>query len=486
MRNVRLERLAATTVLAASLTASAPPRLLAQPARPSPIQAASEQERQRELADLGIAATRPGANSRDTGSPLYPNYDEAKANPAPLPDPLTLANGKRVTSAAQWRNLRRPQIVKAMEDDLYGHRPTMLPKVTWTAVSSRRIEEYGAPAIEKTLDGALDNTDDPAISVHIRAWLVTPEAAVKARRKTPVVLAVNWYNPPPGFPRDPNPDYRSLILKRGWSYVIYDPTSVQADSGAGLTKGVIGLVNKGQPRKADDWGALSAWAWGASQVVDDLEHEPNVDASRIAIFGHSRYGKAALVAMAYDDRFKAGFISSSGAGGAAPYRRHWGEQVENVAAGAEYHWMGERFLRYAADPLSAKDLPIDSNAVIALAAPRAVFVGAGRATADGDGWVDPRGMFLAEASAGEVWALLGKRPLSKTQPAPLTLSDSGALAYREHDQGHTPGPNWPYFLDFAARAFSKGRPTRSRAQLHPSMVIASGAAPSHQRRHIRR
>ncbi len=427
---------------------------VAQPAGPSPIQVASEQERQRELDALGLKATRPGANNRDPDSPLYPNYDEAKANPESLPDPLVEPGGKRVSSAAEWRSIRRPQIVKAMEDDLYGHRPAALPKVTWTVTATRKTDEYGAPAVEKTLDGALGAGADPAIQVHIKAWLVTPQATVDAGRKTPVVLAINWYNPPPGFPKDPNPDYRNLILKRGWSYVIYDPTSVQADNGAGLTNGVIGLVNKGQPRKLGDWGALSAWAWGASKVVDALKAEPDVDTSRVAIFGHSRYGKASLVAMAYDDRFKAGFISSSGAGGAAPYRRHWGEQVENVAAGNEYHWMGAGFLRYAADPLGAKDLPIDANAVIALAAPRAVFVGAGRPTSDGDGWVDPHGMFLAEASAGKVWGLLGKTPLSPTQPPSLALSDSGALAYRQHDQGHTPGPNWPYFLDFAERAFS--------------------------------
>ncbi|MGZ3276062.1 MAG: alpha/beta hydrolase family protein [Caulobacteraceae bacterium] len=455
MRNVRASRLSATVVLTANLAAFAS-HLAAQPAGPSPIQVASEQERRRELSDLGLKDTRPGAKNGDPTSPFATNYDEAKANPTPLPDPLIGRDGKRVTSAREWKNVRRPQIVNAMEDALYGRRPAALPKVTWTVTSSRRIEDYGVPAIEKTLDGALDNAAAPEIAVHIKAWLVTPEDAVKAGRKTPVVLAVNWYNPPAGFPKDPNPDYRALILKRGWSYVIYDPTSVQADNGAGLTKGVIGLVNKGQPRKAEDWGAMSAWAWGASRVVDALAHDPNVDASHVAIFGHSRYGKASLVAMAYDERFKAGFISSSGAGGAAPYRRHWGEQVENVAAGNEYHWMGERFLRYAADPLSARDLPIDANAVIALAAPRAVFVGAGRSTADGDGWVDPHGMFLAEASAGEVWGLLGKPPLSKAQPAPMALSDSGPLAYRQHDQGHTPGPNWPYFLDFADRAFSKG------------------------------
>ena len=429
---------------------------LAQTGGPSPIQVASEQERQRELAELGLTATRPGANARDPSSPLYPNYDEAKANPAALPDPLVLADGRRVTSAKDWWSVRRPQIVAAMEAALYGHRPAVLPKVVWTVVQTRDTAEFGVPAIEKTLDGRLDNAAAPAIEVHIKAVVVTPKDAIAAGRRTPVVLAVNWLKVPAGLnlPPDPNPDYRGMILKKGWSYAIYDPTSVQADNGAGLTSGVIGLVNRGRPRMLDDWGALSAWAWGASRVVDALEADPNIDASRVAIFGHSRYGKAALVAMAYDTRFKAGFISSSGAGGAAPYRRHWGEQVENVAAGNEYHWMGARFLRYAADPLSARDLPIDANAVIALAAPRAVFIGAGRATADGDGWVDPHGMFLAQASAGDSWALLGWRPLTKTMPEPMTLSDSGALAFRQHDQGHTPGPNWPYFLDFAARAFA--------------------------------
>lgn len=460
MLRVHAMRLGAAGVIAAALAASAP-RLLAQttaPARPpSPTQAASQRELDRELSLQGLNGIRPGAKNGDPTSPYATNYDEAKANPEPLPDPLAEADGKRAATAREWLDVRRPQIVAAMEDELYGKRPANLPQVTWTLGRERRTDDYGVPAVEKVLYGNLDNSGDPNIEVHIEAVLVTPAAAVDAGRKTPAVISINWINPPPGFPKEnPSADYRNLILKRGWSVVVYDPTTVQADNGAGLTSGVIGLVNKGKPRKVEDWGALSAWAWGASKVVDMLEANPNIDGSRIAIFGHSRYGKAALVAMAYDERIKAGFISSSGAGGAAPYRRHWGEQVENVAAANEYHWMGAHFLRYASGARTAKDLTIDANAVIALAAPRAVFIGAGRATADGDGWVDPRGMFLAEASAGEAWALLGQRPIDKTQPPPLTLSDSGAMAYREHDQGHTPGPNWPYFLDFAGRAFENG------------------------------
>jgi hypothetical protein len=277
-------------------------------------------------------------------------------------------------------------------------------------------------------------------------------------------MSLIWLKPPviPGlkFAPEPGPDYREQILRRGWSYVLLDPNSIQADNGAGLTSGVIGLANHGQPRKLEDWGVLRAWAWGASRLLDYLQTDPNTDGRKVAIQGHSRYGKASLVAMAYDRRFATGFISSSGAGGAAPYRRHWGEAVENVAASNEYHWMAGNFLKYAADPLNANNLPIDANSVIALVAPRPIFIGAGsaddRAKAN-DAWVDPRGMFMAEASAGEVYRLLGKRPLAPTFPPVLTLSDSGDMAYREHDQGHTPGPNWPAFLAFAARAFEAVR-----------------------------
>ena len=453
MARVHTLRLTVAVAVSAASALAFGPHLLAQTRAPSPSQIASEAERQRELMVLGLKDTRPGAKNGDPASPYATNYDEAKANPYPLPDPLVGADGKRVASAKAWWDVRRPQVMKAMEDELYGHRPANLPKVTWSVVSERHTDVYGLPALERTLSGVLDNSAAPGISVTIKAILVTPDEAIAAHRKTPVVISINWITPPPGFPPDPHPDYRDLILKKGWSFIVYDPTSVQADNGAGLTAGVIGLVNKGQPRGANDWGALSAWGWGASKVVDMIEHDPNLDAGRVAIFGHSRYGKASLVAMAYDQRIKAGFISSSGAGGAAPYRRHWGEQVENVAVGNEYHWMSPQFMRYAADPKTANDMTIDANAVIALAAPRAVFIGAGRATGDGDGWVDPHGMFMAEASAGSVWALLGQRPLDKTFPAPLTLSDAGALAYREHDQGHTPGPNWPYFLDFAGKAF---------------------------------
>ncbi len=168
-------------------------------------------------------------------------------------------------------------------------------------------------------------------------------------------------------------------------------------------------------------GGLKAWAWGASRALDYLSADPRVDAKRVAIEGLSRFGKAALVTMAYDPRFAIAFVGSSGEGGAKLYRRNFGETVENVASSGEYHWMAGNFLKYAG-PLTAKDLPVDAHELIALCAPRPVFIGAGTRE-EGDGWVDPRGMFLATVAAGPVYRLLGKKDLgTNVMPPPERLS----------------------------------------------------------------
>jgi hypothetical protein len=245
------------------------------------------------------------------------------------------------------------------------------------------------------------------------------------------------------------------VLAKGWGYALLLPSSIQADNGAGLTQGIIGLVNKGQPRKPDDWGALRAWAWGASRALDYLETDKSVDAKRVGIEGVSRYGKAALVAMAYDSRFTIAFIGSSGEGGAKLHRRNYGEPVENVAAVNEYHWMAGNFLKYAG-PLTWADLPVDSHELIAMCAPRPVFISAGVSTPPpGDGWVDPRGSFMAASAAGPVYRLLGRKDLGTTEFPPVEkgLMD-GDVSFRQHGGGHTSAPNWPTFIQFAERYFS--------------------------------
>ena len=234
---------------------------------------------------------------------------------------------------------------------------------------------------------------------------------------------------------------------------------VQADNGAGLTSGIIGLVNGGQPRGLDDWGVLRAWGWGDSRIVDYLLTDAEVDGTKIGITGHSRGGKAALVAMVDDPRFAIGYISSSGAGGADLYRRNYGETLGNLAGSSEFHWFAGNFLRYAAVGHTANEMPVDSHEFMALAAPRPLFIGGGAFLKDpqyppGDAWQDAQGMFMAAAAASPAWELLGYKGLgTSTFPPMNTLVDTGKIAFRQHQYGHTPAPNWPYFIEFASRLF---------------------------------
>jgi hypothetical protein len=267
----------------------------------------------------------------------------------------------------------------------------------------------------------------------------------------------------PGAP--PGPSWQQQALAKGWGYAALNPGSIQADNGAGLTLGIVGLVNKGQPRKPDDWGALRAWAWGVSRAIDYFETDKSVDAKHIALEGHSRYGKATIVAMAYEPRLWTAYVSSSGEGGAKLHRREWGEIIENVAATSEYHWMAGNFLKYAG-PLHWNDLPVDSHELVAMCAPRPVFLSAGKGGYDaepgGDSWVDAKGTFLAGAGAGPVYKLLGKKAMETSVFPPIeTLVGGDAdVAFRQHSSGHTDGPNWPFFLDFAAKHLNE--PVRPR------------------------
>ncbi len=422
----------------------------------APAHLTSEQDHQRMMDLLHITSLRRGADG-DMMSPYAANYDESKANPYPkLPDPLALNNGKKVTTAAAWWELRRPEIVEEFDREVYGRAPRETPKVTWEVTSTTREMNVDVPVVTKKLLGHVDNSAFPSIQVDIQLTLTTPANAVgsvpvmmELSFSPEVMAAIAKRFPEMTAAANKGPTWQQQVLARGWGYAVLIPVSVQADKGDGLTEGIIGLVNKGQPRKLDDWGALRAWAWGASRAMDYFETDRAVDARQIGIEGHSRYGKAALVTMAYDPRFAIAYISSSGEGGAALYRRNFGELLANVAGAGEYHWMAGNFLKYAG-PRMPNDLPVDSHELIALCAPRPVFIGAG--ATQGDGWVDARGMFLATVGAGPVYRLLGKKDLGTTEFPPIeTPLIEGDLAYRQHSGGHTPVPNWPTFLTFAER-----------------------------------
>jgi hypothetical protein len=395
----------------------------------------TEQDYALMLAALGIESVRPGRDGRDPNSPNYAHYDEASANPFPaLPDPLVTEDGRAVTSAAMWRDVRRPEIVELFDREIYGRMPAHVPSVQWES-SSANEESIGAVRVlTRRVRGMVDNSAHPDINVNLDLQISVP---VDAQGPVPVILNLLWIDPPTWYTPPPGtPDWREEIVARGYGVAVLDPGSVQADNGAGLTRGIIGLVNHGEPRAVDDWGALRAWAWGASRAIDFFESDGALDASRVGIQGHSRYGKAALVAMAYEPRLAVGFISSSGAGGASLLRRDYGEIVENVAGSGEYHWMAGNFIKYAG-PLGWDDLPVDAHELIALAAPRPVFISSG--AFEGDAWVDARGMFMAADAAGPVYRLLGARDLgTHAFPAQETGLMEGEIAYRQHSAGHTP------------------------------------------------
>jgi hypothetical protein len=318
---------------------------------------------------LGITSLRPGVNGNDPNAPNAANYDEAKANPYPaLPDPLALKNGKKVTNAKTWWQKRRPEIIEDFEREVYGRMPKNTPRVNWIATEITSEMNGSIPVTVKKLTGHVDNSLFPAINVDIQLVLATP---ANATGPVPVIMELAFVFPP--WVRLPPRDttvktWQQQVLERGWGYAIIYPVSIQADNGAGLTQGIIGLMNKGQRRKPEDWGALRAWAWGASRALDYFGTDKAVDAKRVGIEGHSRFGKAALVTLAFDERFATAFISSSGEGGAKLHRRNAGEIVENVASSGEYHWMAGNFIKYAG-PLNWNDLPVDSHELIALCAP---------------------------------------------------------------------------------------------------------------------
>jgi hypothetical protein len=432
-------------------------------ALPPPVELTAQQDHQRIMELLKITSLRPGANPRDPQAPNAANFDEAKANPYPkLPEPLVLKDGRKVTTARMWRNRRRAEIVEEFDREIYGRVPRNTPTVKWEVTRTAQETNGEVPVITKQLVGHVDNSSYPPVTVDIEVTLTTP---ANATRPVPVIMEFGFTGfggargagrgavPRPG---GGGPSWQQQVLAKGWGYAILSPNSVQADNGAGLTRGIIGLVNRGQPRKVDDWGALRAWAWGASRALDYFETDRSVGARQVGIEGLSRYGKAALVTMAYDPRFAIAFVGSSGEGGAKLHRRNFGELVENVAGSGEYHWMAGNFLKYAG-PLTWNDLPVDSHELIALCAPRPVFIGCGSFQVEG-GWVDQKGMFLAAAGAGPVYRLLGKKDMGTTEfPSIETALIEGEVAFRQHSGGHTNGPNWPTFLTFASR-YIKGPP----------------------------
>jgi lysophospholipase L1-like esterase len=449
--------------------------LTAQPTsgNPQPLEWTTAQDHADMQRQLGITALRPGPSGR-ADAPNPANYDESVANPYPdWPELLLLDTGQRITTAAEWWIARRPEIVAAFEREVVGRVPADVPGVRWSVTDSADATLAGKRVVGRKLVGRADNSAYPAIEVGIDFTLVLP---ADADGRVPVMILFGsrtlgqalGTEPLRGFgggppPPSSDPPATEQLIAAGWGFAFLDPTSVQADNGAGLTRGIIGLANKGQARKPDDWGALRAWAWGAQRALDYLATERAVDASRVGVEGVSRYGKAALVAMAFDQRFAVVLIGSSGEGGVSPYRRNFGEMVENLTGQGEYHWMAGNFLKYGTaessfGSLNAGNLPIDSHTLLALCAPRPTFVSYGVPERGDALWLDQLGSYRAAVAAGEVFRLLGAQDLGRREsyktaelPAVNESLLDGALAWRQHDGGHTDAPNWRHFIPWAER-----------------------------------
>jgi hypothetical protein len=404
------------------------------------------------MKQLGIKTLRPGkSGSNQTG----PGFDEATANKwmPTLPDALKMKDGTKVTTREQWTK-RRAEILEDFERDVYGRIPSNVPKVKWEVTNTTNSTSGSVPTISKTLVGHLDNSAFPEITVNIQASFTVP-----ANTPGPVPVLIQFGG---GFGGAGGGGVSQQALSKGWGYGSINPTSIQADSGGNaLRQGIIGLTNKGKPRKPEDWGSLRAWGWGVSCLIDYFEANPDakVDPKKVGIEGVSRYGKAALVTQAFDPRVGVAIVASSGEGGAKLHRHDFGEAVENLTGTGEYHWMCGNFLKYGASDINGKsmdasDLPVDSHELIALCAPRPCFISYGVEPGDPK-WVDAPGSYRAGILASLVYAVLGKKgygsDIKDWVSAPLppvgTLM-GGDLAFRQHEGGHTSGPNIPIFFEW--------------------------------------
>jgi len=411
--------------------------------------------------ESGSATNRPapGALPRAdaNGNPLrraptghVSNYDEAKVGAYKLPDPLVLQNGQPVRTADQWLKERRPELVKLYESEIYGRMPERAPKLSFTVVETSTNALDGM-AVRKHLVGHLgNNPEGPAVNV----FLYLP---AKAQGPVPVLLHLTFFTSDPGAsaPATPNAGrfrFRETgpltnLLARGYGYATVRYTEFEGDSASNN----LSLARKlalapGQTKPApDEWGTISTWAWGASRVLDYLETDSAVDAKRVALIGHSRLGKTVLWAGARDPRFALVYSSCAGEMGSALARRDYGETVDDMAANFPWQFAGN-FQRYAGH---WNDMPVDAHMVIALNAPRPVFITGGTQ----DQWADPRGEFLAAVAAGPVYRLLGQKDLGQTDGPPLDQPlIAGALGFLYHSGGHAILPtDWQAFLAFADR-----------------------------------
>lgn len=425
---------------------------------------------------LPPASAQPSVPAPARGERPHTNQDESRVRAYTLPDPLLLVDGTRVADGDAWRQRRRPEILELFRTQVYGRTPeqrirvrSTLRSVARDALSGTAVrkqvtlwfhEAPGAPSLDLLLyvpraasgrvpvflglnfDGNQAVSNDPGIAL-AHSWIgdgpgVVDHRATEAARG---VEARRW------------PVER--ILARGYALATAYYGDVDPDFDDGFRDGVHPLFYRpGQVRPAaDEWGSIGAWAWGLSRALDYLETDDQVDASRVALVGHSRLGKAALWAAAQDERFALVVSNDSGEGGAALARRWFGETIADLNR-AFPHWFCANYRRYDDDPAK---LPVDQHLLLSLIAPRPLYV----ASASEDLWADPLGEFLAARAAEPVYRLLGREGLGVAGQPPPDTPVGRTIGYHLRTGGHdVTAWDWDRFLDFADRELP--RPARSR------------------------
>ena len=394
-----------------------------------------------ERARFGFGELRQGA-SGTASDPNAANTDEEKVGAFALP-PLFASSTP--PTPEEWVS-RRAELARLVEDNWVGRIPEIVAqfRIVWRKepTSTRQRNAVAEQWVGQVI--APDGRMGPSIDA-----IVTFPAQAQG---TPALIDYTYIWPggrTPDFGGPPPPDGVALALSHGFTHVAYRPQMLQADGAAQMQQGVIGLAR--WPREQHDWGALRAWAWGASQLREELARDPRINGERISLQGHSRFGKGVLVAAAFDLAFADANVSSSGAGGAKLMRRDYGERWENMAGSGAFHWFTPNIMAYARGDQTTANLPVDAHTLIALRAPRPLFVTSG-VSGKGDSWVDPTGMWQAVRAAQPVWLIFGSAVPRDPMPDPGSDPDAMyKLGWYQHTEGHIPWPGYAEFFEHEAR-----------------------------------
>lgn len=388
------------------------------------------------------------------------NYDESKVGTYTLPDPLVFNSGQPVRSPADWKR-RRAELIELFATNVYGHRPAPPTRLHYEVFDTDQ-NALGGRAIRKQITIYFsENKQGPKEEL----LLYIPKSARKpapvflilsfngnhtAAKEPAIKLTPSW-NPRTGEKQSPAEESRGTgqaetekVLSRGYAYATINYADIEPDFKTGLPLGIRPLFFKpGQNEPADgEWGAIGAWSYGLSRAMDYFEKDKEVDARRVAIVGHSRLGKTVLWTGAIDTRFAMVISSCSGEGGASLSRRNYGERVGDLVKRFPY-WFTAAYRKYADNE---SQLPVDTHELIALIAPRPVYITAGET----DRWADPKGEFLACVAAGPVFKLLGGESLGTDRMPDLDQPIMKSLAFHIHTGGHAiTAFDWDQFLKFA-------------------------------------